>query len=235
MGLGAKLLYAYVRLRDFRDLWRGLRRVGLNPWRPLTIFDVGANNGSSFLPFCRLFTQWEVFAFEPTPQLVAALHTRARGAKNYHIIPKAVASTEGPAQFNVAAHADWGCSSLLEFREDRSETWAGRIDLEVTERIEVEVIRLDSFIRERGLQHMDFLHIDAQGMDLDVLRSLGAELSRVAAGVVEAPSDPRVRLYEGQPTKSEILDFLASHGFEVCGATQQQNEENLYFRRKATA
>jgi FkbM family methyltransferase len=235
MAAGAKLLYGYVRLRDFWNLWRGFRRVGLKPWRPLIIFDVGANNGSSFLPFCRLFTQWEVYAFEPTPQLVSALHVRSRGAKNYHIIPKAIASTEGRAPFNVAAHADWGCSSLLEFRADRAETWAGRTDLEVTERIEVDVIRLDSFIRERGVAWVDFLHIDAQGMDLDVLRSLGSEISRVRGGVVEAPCDPRVRLYEGQPTKTEIVAFLAEHGFEVCGSMQQQNEENLYFRRKRGA
>src|SRR3954471_19571268 len=80
-----------------------LRKVGLSIFSPLTIFDVGANNGNSFLPAARWFQRWRVFAFEPTPELVAVLRRRARGLRHYQVVDKAVNDHPGTATFNVDA------------------------------------------------------------------------------------------------------------------------------------
>jgi FkbM family methyltransferase len=208
-----------------------LRKVGLSIFSPLVIFDVGANNGNSFLPAARWFRRWRVTAFEPTPELVALLQRRAEGLSNYQVIPNAVSENPGKATFNVDSLEDWGCSSLLEFNEARRETWADRHDLEVTHRIEVEVIRLDRFIDDHGVKRIDYLHIDTQGSDLRVLRSLGDKLAIVQAGVMEVPVRPELRLYNDQHTKEEALAFLGEAGFVVVDIDAVDNEANVYFRR----
>src|SRR3954469_4758877 len=113
--LPAWLRHGLLALRWGIRACRDLRKVGLSIFSPLIIFDVGANNGNSFLPAARWFQWWRVFAFEPTPELVAVLRRRARGLPRYEVVPKAVSDQPGTAMFNVDSLGDWGCSSLLEF------------------------------------------------------------------------------------------------------------------------
>lgn len=226
-GLREQLLSLRLALRTCR----ALRKAGLPIFAPLTIFDVGANNGDSFLPAARYFRWWRVFAFEPTPALIEQLRRRGEGIPHYQVIPNAVGDVAGTATFHVDSLGDWGCSSLLEFSDNRAVAWAGREDLEVTSRLEVEVIRLDVFLLGAGLERIDFLHIDTQGTDLRVLTSLGDHLAKVQAGVIEVPTSPEVRLYKNQHTKEEALLFLREHGFEVVAIEPQFNEENVFFRR----
>lgn len=221
------------RVRLWRQATRILRNIGLNRWDRVVIFDVGANNGSSFSSVATAFPWIHVYAFEPTPELLTDLRQRLSRHRNYHIIAKAVGETEGPTTFNVAGSADWGCSSVLEFSDHVAETWLGRADLRVTNQIQVDMIRLDSFVREHRIQAIDFLHIDTQGTDVAVLKSLGKEISRVRAGVVEVPQSESVMLYKNQHTRQEAIDFLTTHGFEIWKTTSQQNEDNLFFRRNS--
>jgi hypothetical protein len=120
---------------------------------------------------------------------------------------------------------------LLEFASNLEETWRGRKDLVVTRRIEVEVIRLDSFVIQNQIEKIDFLHVDAQGTDLAVLRSLGKEIHRVQAGVIEVPESKEVMLYKNQHTYEEAVEFLEGNGFKIVAIGDSQNEKNLYFQR----
>ena len=81
--------------------------------------------------------------------------------------------------FNIADGKDGGCISLPEFADNVQETWRGRPELQVDRRLVAEVIRLDDFIRLHDIGQIDFLHIDTQGTDLSVLRSLGSSLEKV--------------------------------------------------------
>ena len=224
-----------ARLGRLRAQWvqglRDVRRIGYFPWQPLVIFDVGANDGTTFSHMPRWFPWMRFYAFEPTPDLVAKLCPHMARWSNYHLIPKAVAETRGTLRFNVAGVGDWGCSSLLEFADGLDRTWPGRDDFKVTRQIEVETIRLGDFVREHRIERIDFLHVDTQGTDLNVLRSLGEEIRRVRAGVIEVPQSREVMLYRNQHTREEAMEFFAKNGFKVWKTVSQQNEDNLYFRR----
>lgn len=208
-----------------------VRELGISPFKPLVIFDVGANNGSSFEVLPKVLPWVKIHAFEPTPHLIDIIQQKMGRTRNYHLIPKAVGSNPGTAQFNIAGQSDWGCSSLLDFSDNLEKTWPGREDFKVTEKLEVEIIRLDDYVREHGIEQIDFLHIDTQGTDLDVLKSLGDALSKVHAGVVEVPQSSEVMLYKGQHSREEMLEFLEQNGFYVWKEIQQQNETNIYFRK----
>lgn len=159
----------------------------------LIIFDVGANDGKSFLEKAR--SRHYVYAFEPTPKLIHDIKEWLDITifPNYKLIEKAVSIENESAVFNIAGHHDWGCSSLLEFADNLELTpWAGTWlgytsnQNKVTERIEVETIRLDTFIEQNGnIPYISYLHIDTQGHDLAVMKSLGKYIHIVHVDVLK--------------------------------------------------
>lgn len=197
-------------------------------------FDVGANNGYSSVPVAQSRPDAMVYGFEPTPQMIEIIKSRIQNLPNYMLTEVAVSDYNGSATFNVAGNADWGCSSLLPLSEKAKTEWYGRTDMFVTEQIEVKVIRLDSFIEEKGISHINYLHIDTQGSDLKVLNGLGKYLSIVEAGVMEAAAKKDV-LYVNQNTQEESVQFLENNGFDIVSITindPAHNEVNIHFKRK---
>ena len=75
--------------------------------------------------------------------------------------------------------------------------------------IKVNCRRLDDVIKEIGMD-FDFLKIDAQGADLNVLKSAGSKLSCFKGLQVECNHIP---FYIGDPMMKGINDFLVSKNF----------------------
>lgn len=195
------------------------------------IFDVGANDGSSHIGTALHNPNKLVFAFEPTPRMIDIIKSKISHLKNYVLVEKAVSDFEGTSTFNVAGQSDWGCSSLLEFSNKSQTKWPGRTDFKVTDTIEVDVIRLDSFIKEKTIPKIDYIHIDTQGSDLEVLKGMGDLINIVRAGVMEAGNEKDI-LYKGQNTLKETIKFLNSKGFEVKDIVSNDpytNEVNVHF------
>jgi FkbM family methyltransferase len=197
-------------------------------------FDVGANNGYTSVPVATRYQDTVVYAFEPTPEMIQEIECKIIGFDNYILTKKAVSNYNGKARFNVAGHSDWGCSSLLEFSEKSKTDWPGRTDFDVTREIEVDVIRLDSFIEEYGITKIDYLHIDTQGSDLKVLEGMGKYIDIVVEGGMEAAAKEDI-LYKGQNTQEQSIEFLENNGFEITNIQindEYHNEVNIYFRKK---
>ena len=101
-----------------------------------------------------------------------------------------------------------------EFNPNINELWPGRRDFNMIEYIDVDVIRLDDFIKSEGIESIDFLHIDAQGSDLKVLQSLGTEVHKVKAGRCEAANT--VELYKDvDNSANSIMKHLNLNGYYV--------------------
>jgi hypothetical protein len=93
-------------------------------------------------------------------------------------------------------------------------------------------MRLDTFMNEVGIRHVHFLKIDAQGADLNVLKSVGDRLRDVRKVVLEV-SLTSTPLYEGSHSKDECLQFMADAGFSLQDEESQSDgqEANLTFLR----
>lgn len=205
-------------------------------------FDIGANDGRSMIS--RAYEPDSVvYAFEPTPELVEKLRENYSHLPNYHIIPKAVSDKEGKSTFYISGHADWGCSSLCHFQKEDilKRTWPGRTDFGVTQSVEVDVIRLDNFIknlREDGIEinEIEYFHCDAQGKDLEVLMGMGKELNLIKRGVIEMPTSHISKLYSDQHfIDKDAIQFLEDMGFEIISIESndsQKNEVNIHFEKK---
>lgn len=198
-------------------------------------FDVGANNGSDSINVAINNTNIHVFGFEPTPELQEIIEEKLKkfNLNNYTLVKSAVSDYIGKSTFNVAGQSDWGCSSLLDFSDKSKSEWTGRTDFQVTKKIEVDVIRLDKFIEDNEIDTIEFLHIDTQGSDLNVLKGLGDKIKIVKEGVMEAASKPDI-LYNNQNTLDECVDFLKSNNFKIDSISSNDqfgNEVNIYFSK----
>lgn len=78
---------------------------------------------------------------------------------------------------------------------------------QVEESWEMQTVRLDDVMEARGA---DYLKLDVQGAELDVLRGAEETLRSVVAIQTEVEFVP---IYRGQPLFAEIDQFLRAHGF----------------------
>lgn len=126
------------------------------------------------------------------------------------ILPIAVAP--GPPggesrTFNV--HNVGGCSSLLATNRSASfGSWCHNVN----ERRKVWTVPLSDLLGWIG-REVDFLKIDAQGVDLAIVQSGGARLKRVARMQMEVISDDCRELYSGQPRCSQVVSTMQSLGY----------------------
>lgn len=204
-------------------------------------FDVGTNYGEISLSYIEENGGSDnviVFAFEPLPEAYESLKSRTSHLKNYHLFPYAVDIEDGIGVFNVSDQSilpnigQNGSSSLLEFDRDVIEAhWPGRPDFSVSKKIDVKKIRLDTFIKEQNIPYISFLHIDTQGNDLNVLKSLGQYVSIVKEGRIEVPERAEVALYKGQHTKEDVEKWLKENWFSFYPEIFNQNEMDLRFKK----
>jgi FkbM family methyltransferase len=150
--------------------------------------------------------------------------------RNYVVLPIAIAERDGTAQLNLNAYEQ--SSSLLSADETGVKRWVTEQHFEVVGVITVPTMRLDTFMNRAGIKWVDFLKIDAQGLDLEVVKSAGARLKDVGKVQLEATT-VSYRQYEGSPDKSVIVDYMNSKGFHLTAEESQSHgqEANLTFSR----
>jgi FkbM family methyltransferase len=203
-----------------------------------TLIEVGACDGSDSLHFHK--NGFKVFTFEPKKDSYEKLIEKTQHLSDYTVIPKAVSLIDGKTMFNICREG--GASSILPFKSDDilEKHWTSiRKDIQYSGiSYEVETTRLDTFIEQNNLQDtiIDYIHIDAQGVDLECLKSLGIYIKNVQAGVVETVKDKEKSIYIGQDenTYENIEKFLLSNGLRiesVISNDETQCEYNVYFKR----
>ena len=69
---------------------------------------------------------------------------------------------------------------------------------------------LGAILKQFGIRHIDFFSLDVEGGELDVLRSIDWDFTRVSVIVVEADGRNKAK-------DLAVRDFLVDHGFQVHG------------------
>jgi FkbM family methyltransferase len=193
--------------------------------------DVGAHLGETTMDLAVNHPEITVLAFEPNWNLSRRIMGRIT---NFLVFPMAVSEKDGLADFFLNA-ADF-TSSLLPFDPNGLDKWKGPEDLRIESQIVVPTIRLDTFMRLMNIEKVDYLKIDTQGADFQVILSAGARLKDIRKIQLEVDLLP-VRLYHGSVGKNEIVGYLKDQGFVLSHVEVQSQgqEENLTFVRKMSA
>jgi FkbM family methyltransferase len=136
---------------------------------PPRMLDVGACFGQMAEPF--LSAGWDVHLFEPDPECRAVLEQNvASFVPRARVVPAAVTNSAlGTASFHKSRTR--GLSGL------HASSYG-----ETVEVIEVPTVRLADYCRNQGISKVDFLKIDAEGHDFEVLA--GHDLERVDTSLV---------------------------------------------------
>lgn len=192
-----------------------------------TWIDVGAHEGENTFPYAAVNPNLLVYAFEPNLQVAARIMGRLR---NYVVLPIAIAETDGTAELNLNAYEQ--SSSLLPADDEGVKRWITELHFEVVGSVTVPTMRLDTFMNRAGIKSVDFLKIDAQGLDLEVVKSAGDRVRDVAKIQLEATVSS-YRQYEGAAGRSEIIEYMESKGFRMADEEIQSHgqEANLTFLR----
>ena len=205
--------------------------------RNKVVIEVGACDGTDSFRYYN--SNYKVFSFEPRKDFFEKLKEKTKSLIDFTIINKAVSLTDGLIDFNICKKG--GASSILQFKTDDEliKYWGpNRTDIHYSGiSYKVESIRLDTFIEKNNLQDtfIDFLHVDAQGADLDVLKSLGKYKKNVLRGVIESAYSSEKTIYINQNnTLDVVFDWLKQNDFviEKIESNDFTNCEcNIYFKK----
>jgi FkbM family methyltransferase len=127
-------------------------------------------------------------------------------------VPIGLSDKEGEATLYVTKAPM--CTSLYPPNEPYLARFANLPDLvNLDFEIEIETTTLDNFCASEGVEEIDFLQIDVQGADLNVLQGTTQLLQR--SGLVIQIEVEFAHLYKNQPLFSDIDTFLRKQGFTL--------------------
>lgn len=164
-----------------------------------TILDVGANMGYITLLLARASPSGTVHAFEPHPRTAASLSANVdrNAVTNVRVHRLAVGSEDGTVSFT-----DHGVPA-----SNRIGGGPGSLEVPAT--------RLDRFAADNGIGTIDFLKIDVEGAELDVLEGARALFERraVRSGLIEiCPAN----LAAFGASVDDMVDWMSSVGYALC-------------------
>ena len=109
-----------------------------------------------------------------------------------------------------------------------------KVHFDQTKKIKVKSINLKNFCEKKKIDKILYLHIDAQGSDLEILRSLKKNINNVFEGVVEVAKNKSTAIYNKNHTVKEVKNFLKKNFIikKVEANTVLNNEYNIFFLNK---
>lgn len=140
------------------------------------LLDVGANNGAYTRFLKRVAPRACVYAFEPHPVTFAKLHERSPPGPGLVLINMAVSDVPGTLKLYDFAEADGSTQASLDERA------VSLFSADVISH-DVECTTIDIFMAKHAITSIQFLKIDTEGFDINVLRGACGAL---AARSIEA-------------------------------------------------
>jgi FkbM family methyltransferase len=177
-------------------------------------FDVGANIGLYTLLFAKcLGPAGQVHAFEPEPRNFRRLQVNLaiNGHENVTANQVAVYSRSGPATLNVFPGSVHALHSLK--RATAPDPARPQATLEPERQLTIAAVSLDDYCAEHDVEHIDYLKIDVEGAELEVLQGAGGLLSRRAIGLIQFEALPLTN-GPADGASGSVFRLLRDCGFE---------------------
>jgi len=181
------------------------------------ILDIGCNDGTHTQMFFDLFENASVYSFEPDPRAYNRFKNIVKHPRS-RIFATAIGAFDGKIEFHQSEgipDASWVAK--------RPEGWdySGSIRkpkqhltihpwCQFSKKIEVDIMRLDTWVKNEKIDKIDFIWADVQGAEVDLING-GYETLTQTRFLYTEYND--LELYEGQVTLSKLLDMLPD--FEI--------------------
>jgi FkbM family methyltransferase len=184
-----------------------LGRLATHLERPLVVIDVGCRDGDA-AGWTRFGSNVHVIGFEPDVEECERLQADYDGPGRRTFVPVALGGHRGEALLHLTRFPQ--SSSLYEPNTEAIERHPALTAHEEIDRRTVTLTTLDEWIEEADAPAPDFIKLDIQGAELDVLRSSPRALETVRALELEVEFQP---LYRDQPLFADVDAYLREQGF----------------------
>jgi FkbM family methyltransferase len=160
------------------------------------VYDIGANKGH-WAEYIRNVScmKSQFFLFEAN-----AVHESDLKRSGHKYFITTLSSEEKFVEFYSLGGSGTGDSYYLETRRKHSNTESQRVMTST----------LDQIVGRYGLPQADFIKIDTQGSELDILKGATGVLANASLILVECPI---LQYNVGAPSISEYINFLLEHDF----------------------
>lgn len=224
MGTGKRKPVGNSRRRRERKLKQPL--LELPAWQTglLIYADCGARNEVTN-PLVDLLPEARYVGFEPDQIEYARLCQQEK--KGYSYFPIAVGKDSETRTLYLTRNPE--CSSLLEPNYAFFGSFTDCApQIEVMETREVRTVALDSYLPTVGIHHIDFLKLDTQGTELEILQGAESFLSSSILGLkVEVEFSP---MYLDQPLFADVDAYIRQFGFMLFDLLRHRYRRQSYPR-----
>lgn len=168
------------------------------------VVDVGAHIGAFSVKAAKIVgKKGKVVAIEPEVNNLSFLrrNIEANELRNVTIVPIGIWSGRGELKLNLSTYR----TGQHSFYRDRCYGTKDAGEFE-----EVEVDTLDNMLRELGVKKVDFIKIDVEGAEIEVLKGMDEALRNSVNLAIAA-----YHFVDGKETYKTIVPSLRERGFEV--------------------
>lgn len=143
--------------------------------KPQICIDVGANVGNYSLLLNKNFKKAQIYSFEPHPVTFKKLEANTKNYKNIKIFNLALSDKNGKLKlYDLADGAKLKHSQPTSTLSSIYEDVIGKIHKQKSQAFNINVEKLDDFAKKNKLTRIDFLKIDTEGSEYQIL--LGAKI-----------------------------------------------------------
>ena len=173
------------------------------------VVDVGARGLGGAHRLMVYGDQMELIGFEADETECQRLN-RAMQARGHRFFPVALHRDRKRREFYITAYSEscgfyrWDSFSMSRFHVE--------VNVKVKDVVEMDTVDFDSFAREHGIEYVDFIKIDVEGAELDVLQGSQEYLRN---GVLGAKVEVRFQEISHQPVFNEVDAFMRQLGFRL--------------------
>ena len=187
---------------------------------PKNVFDIGANMGQDAEALRDGFglDPGAVWTFEPHPLLDRFIKSRYQ----FHQYDYAVSNISGAVDINVIdprKNTNSGISSVRKHLGVPEDNFI---------KVTVPCIRMDNFMNDHGIEAIDFLKLDVEGLNYEVLEGFGDKIKSVNAIHIESEHEES---WEGEMLWSDFKELLEPH-FELVFFQRYFTQSDSFWVKK---
>jgi FkbM family methyltransferase len=169
----------------------------LPPLEPEVVYDIGANIGIASLYYATRFPKAAFYGFEPVPSNVDVCRLNFRNLPRGEVFPWAVGGRSGTAFFEFSEE---------DLRGGRLEGQGQAKEDASKKRIEVPVFSIADLAVRKELPPPDFVKIDVEGAELEVLKGMGGQAGSIKRLLVET---------HGPEVDAACRQWFGAHQFAI--------------------
>jgi len=183
-------------------------------------FDIGAHEGESIEIFSKNFTISKIYSFEPSPinflKLKNKVNLFLKNFKDTKIYVENVGLGDEKKRIYLKQLNESSSSTINQINKN-SKYFKKKIFFlnklhtkNFYKNIDIQIIRLDEYLNNNSIEYIDFMKIDTEGYEFDVLKGLGIKIHNVQYIMFEHHyHDMLIKTYKF----SDINELLVKNNF----------------------